>query len=313
MEGYSFLEYHSGTVPGQGLLCLSVSTEHHQQQNPPMAGYAPYQPVYDTNPWNICLPQAQFPFQPANLPGVMAQPELAMDVKSASLLSPMTLVTPFGYDNKAVPQTSVQSPAPPPDNVKASLVVCQVPTRNESPAPPTLAPAPPPKKPRRTRRTPKARPLKKAPTPPSPPGSPMSPGRPLSPAADRKAQHSAIERKYRASMNGAMDRLRAAVTSPAPPDGSSPPTSCSSSDAATATARSASPAAGDDESSGSRRLPSKAVVLHRAAEEIAALRASRDRAEGRARALAEDRDRWKRRAEALWEAEGRGGDVDDLI
>ncbi len=313
MERYSILEYHTGSIPGQGLLCPNVSTGHQQQQNPPMAGYAPYQPLSETNPWDMCLSQTQFPFQVANFPGVMGQPELAMDVKSDSMLSPMTLASPFRYDDKAAQQASLQSPPSPPDDANPSLIDCQVvAARNESPAPPGLAPPPRPKKPRRSRRTPKVRPLKKAPTPLSPPESPTSSRYQLSPSAERKALHSAIERKYRASMNGAMDRLRAAVI---PPDSSSSPCSSDAPAAAGAASSAAASAAsaGDDEPAGPHRPPSKAVVLHRAAEEIEALRASRDHVEGQVRALTADRDWWKRRAEALWRAEGRGADGDENV
>ena len=309
--GYAILQYHTGSIPGQGMLCQDALTDHYQLHNPSMDGCAPYQPISEATSWSFsCLSPTQFAIQNGNISSVVFQPELARDVKPVSILSPMT-VTDFELNDQAAHQ-ALPSPSTPPDDTKPNLVQ-EVPASNEPPTPPDAPAAPPSPKARRgrgrPRRTLMSRPIAisgsssattATATTPSPTSAPPQPSSPDADAdADaaatttttttvRKAGHSAVERKYREGMNGAMNRLRAIIPF------------AQRSDAG-------------DKYVGPRRLPSKAAVLHRAAEEIADLRAARARADRKVRALQEDRDRWRRRAEALWRVEGRGAEDDEVV
>jgi hypothetical protein len=296
---YAILQYHTGSIPGQGMLCQDALTHHYQHQNPSMDGCAPYQPISEATSWTFsCLSPAQFAIQNGNISGVAFQPEPAMDRKPVSILSPMT-VTDFELNDQAARQP-LPSPPTPPGDTKPNLVQ-EVPASNEPPTPPDAPASPKARRGRgRTRRTLMSRPIAisgsssattATATTPSPTSTPPQPSPPDAAAATttvRKAGHSAVERKYREGMNGAMNRLRAIIPL------------AQRSDAG-------------DKYVGPRRLPSKAAVLHRAVEEIADLRAAVARADRRVRALQDDRDRWRRRAEALWRAEGRPAEDDEMV
>jgi hypothetical protein len=298
---YSIIQYHTASVPGPGLLCQNPLTDQYQQPTPAMDAY---QPLSEATPWSFsCLSPTQFAIQNGNVPPEAYHP--AMDVKDVSILSPMTATDFELTDEVAHPGPY---PSSPPD-IKPMLTA-DPPVRDWPAQTPSTAASPPPKARRasaRNRRAPKTHPIAIAianstssGTPPgtstttttpysssTPPRRPSTPPSPTAMAAAvlaattaRKAGHSAVERKYREGMNGAMNRLRAIIPF-------------------------ARRADAGDKYVGPRRLPSKAAVLHRAVDEIVELRTGCARAERRARALAADRDRWKRKAEALWQAEGR--------
>jgi hypothetical protein len=356
---YAILKYHTGSVPGQGLLCQNALTEHYQQphQHPPphMDGYSPYeqqqqqqqqqqQPLSEAAvPWSFsCLSPTQFAIQNGNFPAAFHQqqhPDLALDVKAISILSPMT-VTDFELGDRTA-QQGLPSPTSPLEDFKPVLILedhHQPPPPPLSSPPTAAAPAsPPPPKARRSR--PRREPNKgrHLPSCHGPPAAATTPAPTSSPPqrqrqqkqrpspATRKAGHSAVERKYRESMNDAMNRLRAMIPSIAGgPPPSSPPASASPS-SASPPGSSSSPGGGGDDAkqppaaaaaaagagADARRPPSKAAVLHRAATEITDLRAANARVERRLCAAQAERDRWRRRAEALWRADGREGSPGD--